>query len=89
MFLMPRASRKAAGFRLSKEKQSLKIDGCVALSFACVAAGQNGRPASGKNYESTSRPKWKRLSTPAYFELRNFDERRVDVAPERFDPFNP
>ena len=34
------------GFRLSKEKQSLKIDGCVALSFACVAAGQNGRPIS-------------------------------------------
>ena len=34
-------------FRLTKEKQSLKIDGAVALSFACVAAGQSGRPNSG------------------------------------------
>ena len=32
------------GFRLSKEKASLKIDGAVALSFAVVAAGQTGRP---------------------------------------------
>jgi hypothetical protein len=32
------------GFRLSKEKQSLKIDGAVALSFACVAVGQGERP---------------------------------------------
>jgi phage terminase large subunit-like protein len=31
------------GFRLAKEKQSLKIDGAVVLSFACVAAGQTGR----------------------------------------------
>jgi phage terminase large subunit-like protein len=30
------------GFRLSKEKASLKIDSAVALSFACVAAGQTG-----------------------------------------------
>jgi len=31
--------------RLSKEKQSLKIDGAVALSFAVVAAEQFGVPA--------------------------------------------
>jgi len=30
------------GFRLAMGKQSLKIDGAVALSFACVAAGQSG-----------------------------------------------
>jgi hypothetical protein len=34
------------GFRLSKEKQSLKIDGAVALSFACVAALFSERPAA-------------------------------------------
>ena len=40
------ASRETArGFRLSKEKQSLKIDGAVALSFAVVAAEQSGVPA--------------------------------------------
>jgi phage terminase large subunit-like protein len=33
------------GFRLAKEKASLKIDGAVALSFACVAASQVGKPA--------------------------------------------
>jgi phage terminase large subunit-like protein len=32
------------GFRLSKEKQSLKIDGAVALSFACVAALGSEKP---------------------------------------------
>jgi len=31
---------------LSKEKQSLKIDGAVALSFACVAALFSERPAA-------------------------------------------
>jgi hypothetical protein len=31
---------KPRGFRLSKEKQSLKIDGAVALSFAVIAAEQ-------------------------------------------------
>lgn len=31
------------GLRLSKEKQSLKIDGAVALSFAVVAAEKSGR----------------------------------------------
>jgi phage terminase large subunit-like protein len=35
----------ARGFRLSKEKQSLKIDGAVALSFACVAALSGEKPA--------------------------------------------
>jgi phage terminase large subunit-like protein len=40
------ASRETSrGFRLSKEKQSLKIDGAVALSFAVVAAEQFGVPA--------------------------------------------
>jgi phage terminase large subunit-like protein len=34
------------GLRLSKEKQSLKIDGAVALSFAIVAAEQAGVPAN-------------------------------------------
>jgi hypothetical protein len=35
------ASRETSrGFRLSKKKQSLKIDGTVALSFAVVAAEQ-------------------------------------------------
>src|SRR5919106_727592 len=33
------------GFRLAKEKQSLKIDGAVALSFAVVAASQVGKTA--------------------------------------------
>ena len=32
------------GLRLSKEKQSLKIDGAAALSFAVVAAEKSGRP---------------------------------------------
>lgn len=34
------------GIRLTKEKQSAKIDGCVALSFAVLAAVQHGRPLS-------------------------------------------
>jgi phage terminase large subunit-like protein len=34
------------GIRLSKQKTSLKIDGAVALSFAVLAAVQNGRPVS-------------------------------------------
>jgi hypothetical protein len=34
------------GIRLSKQKTSRKIDGAVALSFAVLAAVQNGRPAS-------------------------------------------
>jgi hypothetical protein len=34
------------GIRLSKQNQSAKIDGCVALSFACLAAVQYGRPPS-------------------------------------------
>ena len=43
---MNAASRETSrGFRLSKEKQSLKIDGAVALSFAVVAAEQSGVPA--------------------------------------------
>jgi phage terminase large subunit-like protein len=33
------------GFRLAKEKGSLKIDGAVALSFACAAASQVNKPA--------------------------------------------
>ena len=32
------------GLRLTKERQSLKIDGCVALSFAIVAAELSGPP---------------------------------------------
>jgi phage terminase large subunit-like protein len=42
------------GIRLSKEKQSLKIDGAVALSFAVVAAEQTGKPLDLeelRNYE--------------------------------------
>jgi hypothetical protein len=40
------ASRETSrGFRLSKEKQSLKIARAVALSFAVVAAEQSGIPA--------------------------------------------
>jgi hypothetical protein len=35
---------KSRGIRLSKEKQTLKIDGTVALSFAVVAAEQSGKP---------------------------------------------
>jgi phage terminase large subunit-like protein len=39
----------ARGFRLSKEKASLKIDGAVALSFACVAAlGSEKPPEKGE-----------------------------------------
>jgi phage terminase large subunit-like protein len=34
------------GIRLSKQKTSRKIDAAVALSFAVLAAVQNGRPAS-------------------------------------------
>ena len=44
------------GFRLSKEKQSLKIDGAVALSFACVAAGQVGRPLSPEEVRNFREP---------------------------------
>jgi phage terminase large subunit-like protein len=34
----------AGGIRLAKEKQSAKIDGAVALSFAVLAAVQHGKP---------------------------------------------
>ena len=44
------------GFRLAKEKQSLKIDGAVALSFACVAAGQSGRPLSPEELRNYKPP---------------------------------
>ena len=44
------------GFRLSKEKQSLKIDGAVALSFACVAAGQIGRPLTPEEIRNYQKP---------------------------------
>ena len=37
------------GIRLAKERQSAKIDGCVALSFAVLAATQYGRPLSVSN----------------------------------------
>lgn len=36
-------------FRLTKERQTRKIDAAVALSFACLAAVQHGRPASVVN----------------------------------------
>ena len=44
------------GFRLAKEKQSLKIDAAVALSFACVAAGQVGRPLSPEEIRNYKEP---------------------------------
>ena len=44
------------GFRLSKEKASLKIDGAVALSFACVAAGQVGRPLTPEEIRNYQEP---------------------------------
>lgn len=44
------------GFRLAKEKQSLKIDGAVALSFACVAAGLTGRPMSPEEMRNYKEP---------------------------------
>lgn len=44
------------GFRLSKEKQSLKIDGAVALSFACVANGQTGRSVSAEKIRNYREP---------------------------------
>ena len=37
------------GIRLSKQKTSRKIDGAVALSFAVLAAVQNGRPLTSIN----------------------------------------
>ena len=40
------STETSRGLRLSKEKQSLKIDGAVALSFAVVAAEKHGRPTS-------------------------------------------
>jgi len=44
------------GFRLSKGKASLKIDAAVALSFACVAAGQSGRPLSPEELRNYKPP---------------------------------
>jgi phage terminase large subunit-like protein len=38
------------GVRLAKEKQSSKIDGCVALSFAVLATIQHGKPPSLSEY---------------------------------------
>ena len=52
--LNPASVETSRGFRLSKEKASLKIDGAVVLSFACVAAGQVGRtptPEELRNYK--------------------------------------
>jgi hypothetical protein len=34
---------------LAKERQSAKIDACAALSFACLAAAQAGRPLSASD----------------------------------------
>ena len=47
----------AKGIRLAKEKQSAKIDACAALSFACLAAVQAGRPLSLDDLAKT--PEWK------------------------------
>jgi hypothetical protein len=44
------------GVRLSKQKQSRKIDGAVALSFACLAAIQNGRPPSENDLRNYKPP---------------------------------
>jgi len=52
------ASRETSrGFRLSKEKQSLKIDGAVALSFACVPALSSERPAASTPNRVTTESK--------------------------------
>ena len=37
-----RLRSSGAGWRLAKEKASRKIDGCVALSFACLDAVEHG-----------------------------------------------
>ena len=43
------------GIRLSKQKTSNKIDAAVALSFAVLAAIQNGKPPSLSDYKP---PDW-------------------------------
>jgi phage terminase large subunit-like protein len=62
------------GIRLSKEKQSMKIDGAVALSFAVVAAGESGRPMSPEEFRALPP-----LTTNSGFDVRRmpgFDARR-------------
>jgi phage terminase large subunit-like protein len=59
----------ARGFRLSKEKASLKIDGAVALSFACVAALGSEKPpekgeAGGYRVECNLDPDFSLLDGP-------------------------
>jgi hypothetical protein len=40
----------------SKEKQSAKIDACTALSFACLAAVQAGKPPSESDLQNYKPP---------------------------------
>lgn len=49
------AIESVRGFRLAKEKASQKIDAIVALSMACVAAIQHGKPST-EGIESFARP---------------------------------
>ncbi|WP_217913325.1 terminase TerL endonuclease subunit [Miltoncostaea marina] len=44
------------GWRLAKEKSSRKIDGAVALSFACVGASDAHRPATAHSYSTLPQP---------------------------------
>jgi phage terminase large subunit-like protein len=46
----------AKGIRLAKEKQSAKIDAWAALSFACLAAVQAGRPPSESDLQNYKPP---------------------------------
>jgi hypothetical protein len=56
----------ARGFRLAKQKTSRKIDAAIALSFACLAAYQSGRPPS-----STDVP-LRKIVVNTYFNPRSF-----------------
>ena len=62
------------GIRLSKQKTSNKIDGAVALSFAVLAAIQNGRPPSSDSDEGR----------PGMVVHDQFDPRVID---ERDQPY--
>ena len=46
------SAKTSRDIRLAKEKQSMKIDGAVALSFAVTAAGESGRPMSPEEFRA-------------------------------------
>jgi phage terminase large subunit-like protein len=62
------------GIRLSKQKTSKKIDAAVALSFAVLAAIQNGKPPSLSDLENYKPPEVEFMSDEQLrFGVKNYD----------------